>query len=87
MKLRMTIIVSLFLSLVFANVVLAQQSYNYEEMTQEQYNALLADWQKRLDAAKKGIAEEEAKIEQLKKVSTISGNRVNMLKFVKSDFL
>ncbi len=67
MKMRITLIVSLFLSLLLANVVLAQQSYNYEEMTQEQYNALLAEWQKRLDAAKKGIAEEEAKIEQLKK--------------------
>lgn len=67
MKLRMTLIVSLFLSLIFANVIFAQQSYNYEEMTQEQYNALMADWQKRLDTAKKGIAEEEAKIEQLKK--------------------
>jgi len=67
MKIRLAVILSLFLSLVFANVVLAQYSYNYEEMTQEQYNALLAEWQQRLDAAKKGIAEEEAKIEQLKK--------------------
>ncbi len=67
MKIRALIIFSLFLSLVFANVALAQYSYNYEEMTQEQYNALLAEWQQRLDAAKKGIADEEAKIEQLKK--------------------
>jgi len=67
MKIRLAVILSLFLSLVFANVVLAQYSYNYEEMTQEQYNALLAEWQQRLDTAKKGIAEEEAKIEQLKK--------------------
>ncbi len=66
MKIKLLLIVSLFLSLVFANALLAQ-SYNYEEMTQEQYNALLAEWQQRLDAAKKGIAEEEAKIEQLKK--------------------
>ncbi len=67
MKIRLAVILSLFLSLMFANVVLAQYSYNYEEMTQEQYNALLAEWQQRLDAAKKAIAEEEAKIEQLKK--------------------
>ncbi len=67
MKIRLALILSLFLSLIFANVVLAQASYNYEEMTQEQYNALLAEWQQRLDAAKQGIADEEAKIEQLKK--------------------
>lgn len=67
MKIRLAVILSLFLSLILANVVLAQYSYNYEEMTQEQYNALLAEWQQRLDAAKKGIADEEAKIEQLKK--------------------
>ncbi|MHB2149193.1 LysM peptidoglycan-binding domain-containing protein [Calditrichota bacterium LG25] len=66
MKIRVLLILGLFLSLVMANVVLAQ-SYNYEEMTQEQYNALLTEWQQRLDAAKKAIAEEEAKIEQLKK--------------------
>ena len=67
MKIRLLIVLSLFLSLILANVVLAQNSYNYEEMTQEQYNALLSEWQQRLDAAKKGIAEEEAKIEKLKK--------------------
>ena len=67
MKLRITLIVSLFLSLVLTNMALAQQSYNYKEMTQEQYNALLTQWQKRLDTAKKGITDEEAKIEQLKK--------------------
>ncbi len=43
------------------------QSYNYEEMTQEQYNAYLADWQQRLDAAQKGIADENIQIETLKK--------------------
>ncbi len=67
MKLRLILIVSLFLSFTLANVIFAQQSYNYEEMTQEQYNALLTEWQQRLDTAKKGIADEEAKIEQLKK--------------------
>ncbi len=43
------------------SVVMAQ-SYNYEEMEMDEYNALLQEWQNRLDAAQKGIAEEDAKI-------------------------
>jgi len=43
------------------------QSYNYEEMEMDEYNALLQEWQGRLDAAQKGIAEEDAKIADLQK--------------------
>jgi nucleoid-associated protein YgaU len=42
------------------------QSYNYEEMTQEQYNAYLAEWQGRLDASQTGINEENTKMDGLK---------------------
>jgi len=37
------------------------QSYNYEEMTEEQYLAELQSWQDRLAAAEQGIADEEAR--------------------------
>ena len=43
------------------------QSYNYEEMEMEEYNALLQEWQARLDAAQKALAEEDAKIADLNK--------------------
>ena len=38
------------------------QSYNYEEMEMEEYNALLLEWQGRLDTAQKGITEEDGNI-------------------------
>ncbi len=41
-------------------------SYNYEEMTQEQYMAELEKWQNRLATAEQGIADEEARIARLK---------------------
>jgi len=66
MKIRFFAIVMLVLSVLAFGTVLAQ-SYNYEEMTQEQYNAYLAEWQNRLNAAQGGISEEDAKIEELKK--------------------
>ena len=37
------------------------QSYNYEEMTEEQYLAELQSWQDRLAAAEQGIADEDAR--------------------------
>jgi nucleoid-associated protein YgaU len=57
-------LVSIVLSLlVIANfAAFAQDSYNYEEMKMEEYNALLAEWQGRLDAAQQGIAAEDEKI-------------------------
>ncbi len=57
----------ILLSALLAFTTVYAQSYNYEEMTQEQYNAYLADWQGRLDAAQKGIEAENAAIENLKK--------------------
>ncbi len=65
MKFKTTII--LILSVFAFTTLFAQQSYNYEEMTQEQYNAYLAEWQQRLDAAQQGIDEENARIEELQK--------------------
>ena len=38
------------------------QSYNYEEMEMDEYNALLQEWQARLDAANQGISAEDTKI-------------------------
>ena len=43
------------------------QSYNYEEMEMDEYNALLQEWQARLDAANQGIAAEDTKIADLTK--------------------
>jgi len=43
----------------------AQNSYNYEEMTEEQYLAELAKWQERLATAEQGIADEDARIASL----------------------
>jgi nucleoid-associated protein YgaU len=47
----------------FTNVM--AQSYNYEEMEEEQYLAYLQEWQNRLAAAEKGITEEDARIASL----------------------
>jgi nucleoid-associated protein YgaU len=43
------------------------QSYNYEEMEMDEYNALLQEWQARLDAANQGISAEDTKIADLTK--------------------
>lgn len=43
------------------------QSYDYENMEEEQYNAFLSEWQGRLDGANQGIATEDATIDSLKK--------------------
>lgn len=45
--------------------VMAQQSYNYEEMEEEQYTAYLQEWQNRLAAGEKGITDEDARIASL----------------------
>lgn len=41
------------------------QSYNYEEMTQEQYQAELQKWQERLATGEQGISDEDARIASL----------------------
>lgn len=57
------IVISIAL-LVVLNSAFAQ-SYNYEEMEMEEYEALLAEWQGRLDAAQVGINEEDNLINDL----------------------
>lgn len=66
MKMRIFAIAMLVLSVLTFGSAIAQ-SYNYEELTQEQYNAYLAEWQNRLNIAQGGISDEDAKIEELKK--------------------
>ena len=60
----LTIFILLISVLAFSNLF-AQYSYNYEEMEQEEYNALLAEWQQKLAQAEANIAEENAKIDAL----------------------
>jgi len=66
MKIKNIFTVMLLVTLFAVSSVFAQ-SYNYEEMTQEQYNAYLAEWQQRLQTAQKGIDQENAKIDELNK--------------------
>ncbi len=55
------------LSLALSTSLMAQQySYNYEEMSMDEYKAELAKWQQREADAKKAIAEKESCIEQQK---------------------
>ena len=61
-----TIFTVLLLVSLFAVSGIAQ-TYNYEEMTQEQYNAYLAEWQQRLEAGQTGIDTENAAIDELNK--------------------
>jgi len=56
---KTTKLVILMLLVAFASAF--AQSYNYEEMTEEQYLAELQSWQDRLAAAQQGIADEEAR--------------------------
>jgi nucleoid-associated protein YgaU len=67
MKIRLMLSLLLLVSIFALNGLVAQTSYDYENMTQEQYNALLAEWQQRLGNAQTGISDEEATIEELKK--------------------
>lgn len=55
------------LMLVLAVSSVYAQTYNYEEMTQEQYNAYLAEWQGKLEAAQSGIDAENTEITALQK--------------------
>ncbi len=64
----MKVCLYLVLALVLTSApALYSQSYNYEEMEMDEYNALLQEWQTRLDTAQKGLAEEDAKIAELTK--------------------
>jgi nucleoid-associated protein YgaU len=53
----------MILLIFFSSAFLFAQSYNYEEMEMEEYNALLQEWQGRLDAAQQAITETDGKIE------------------------
>jgi len=58
----MNLIKVTFLMVIFSMAsVLAQNSYNYEEMAEEQYLAELQKWQERLATAEQGIADEDAR--------------------------
>lgn len=70
MKFRIMLSLILLLSIFAFTGVFAQGSYNYEEMEQEQYNALLAEWQQRLDNAQQGIDGENTQIDDLNKQLT-----------------
>ena len=61
---KLVLIVVSIILLVAINSAFAQ-SYNYEEMEREEYDALLAEWQGRLDAAQVGITEEDKLIADL----------------------
>jgi nucleoid-associated protein YgaU len=65
MKIRLVLSFILLVSIIAVTGVFAQGSYNYEEMEQEQYNALLAEWQGRVDAANQGITTETTSIDSL----------------------
>jgi len=67
MKFRIMLSLILLLSIFAFTGVFAQGSYNYEEMEQEQYNALLAEWQQRLDNGQQGIDGENTTIDDLNK--------------------
>jgi len=55
-------LMTLILMILVGSSFLFAQSYDYEEMDMDQYNALLQEWQGRLDAAQKAIADEDTRI-------------------------
>jgi len=59
----MKTILCTILLIFFSSALLFAQSYNYEEMEMEEYNALLQEWQGRLDAAQQAITETDGTIE------------------------
>ncbi len=65
-RMNVTLLAIIALSLFAFSSVFAQ-SYDYETMKMEEYNALLAEWQQRLEAAKTCLTEEDAKIADLQK--------------------
>lgn len=71
MKIKTIFTVILLVSLFALSGVYAQEgSFDgvaWEEMTQEQYNAFLATYQQRLEAAQSGIDQENATIDELNK--------------------
>lgn len=67
MKLSQLVLIVVSVALLVAINSAFAQSYNYEEMEEEQYLAYLAEWQGRLDAANVGITEEDNLIADLQK--------------------
>lgn len=67
MKLSTLVLIVISVALLVAVNSAFAQSYNYEEMGSEEYDALLAEWQGRLDAAQVGITEEDNMIADLQK--------------------
>ena len=65
MKLSKLVLIIISVVLLVAINSAFAQSYNYEEMEREEYDALLAEWQGRLDAAQVGITEEDNLIADL----------------------
>ena len=65
MKLSKLVLIVISVALLVAMNSAFAQSYNYEEMEREEYDALLAEWQGRLDAAQVGITEEDNLIADL----------------------
>jgi len=65
MKIKSILTIMVLVTVLAFSSVFAQ-TYNYEEMTQEQYNAYLAEWQGRLDGAQTGIDGENGEIDALK---------------------
>jgi nucleoid-associated protein YgaU len=63
MKIRLVLSLILLVSIFTFTNLYAQ--YDYETMEQEQYNALLTEWQGRVDAANQGIATETSTIDSL----------------------
>ena len=75
MKMRILTIFVLLVSLLAFSNAFAQYSYNYEEMEEEQYNAYLAEWQGRTQAAESGIEQENKTIDSLNALlGTIQGD-------------
>ncbi len=65
MKMSKLVLIIISVTLLVAINSAFSQSYNYEEMEREEYDALLAEWQGRLDAAQVGITEEDNLIADL----------------------
>jgi nucleoid-associated protein YgaU len=67
MKLSKLVLIIISIALLVAINSAFAQSYNYEEMEREEYDALLAEWQGRLDAAQVCVNEEDNLIADLQK--------------------
>jgi nucleoid-associated protein YgaU len=65
MRINTKISVAIIISFLAFNFIMAQNSYNYEEMEMEQYNALLGEWQQKLETHKAGIDNEQKTIDSL----------------------